>query len=374
MQYFLIRHMQVQNANAVAGFTYGYPGITHFLGFVNLLNQKLQLDNKFSGIELTGCAVISHSHQLHTFRTDHKAIKFTQSRNPPYLNGLADSKKSATASIIEEGKMNLTVSLLIRYQGNIGKYHEKLENWLKHQIFLHRLAGGTILAIESVSHYRISDNDVLNQLKRQLLPAFFLLERNDLLAEYVQKQRSAAEKKENNCVDMWLDFVALKQQARPKYDLIDQHLTEISPQLLECWQAYLREDDYSAEKLPTSLIDYFNNLPKNKANKAVLAQWQSYVDPNQTTDADWRYLPKPAAGYLVPIMSGYKAISAVLANDEVENTRDNSTDICFVEAIHTVGEWKSVHRIRSVEELEQTIWFYDYQPNWYRCIRSTDAE
>ena len=38
--------------------------------------------------------------------------------------------------IIEEGKMNLTVSLLIRYQGNIGKYHEKLENWLKHQIFL----------------------------------------------------------------------------------------------------------------------------------------------------------------------------------------------------------------------------------------------
>jgi CRISPR-associated protein Csy2 len=29
----LLRRMKVENANAIAGLTYGFPAITHFLGF-----------------------------------------------------------------------------------------------------------------------------------------------------------------------------------------------------------------------------------------------------------------------------------------------------------------------------------------------------
>jgi CRISPR-associated protein Csy2 len=34
-QYILIERIKVQNANAIAGFTWGFPAITHFLGFVH---------------------------------------------------------------------------------------------------------------------------------------------------------------------------------------------------------------------------------------------------------------------------------------------------------------------------------------------------
>ncbi|WP_205619382.1 type I-F CRISPR-associated protein Csy2 [Salinivibrio socompensis] len=30
-QYLLLKHIEVQNANAIAGLTYGFPAITHFL-------------------------------------------------------------------------------------------------------------------------------------------------------------------------------------------------------------------------------------------------------------------------------------------------------------------------------------------------------
>ena len=66
-------------------------------------------------------------------------------------------------------------------------------------------------------------------------------------------------------------------------------------------------------------------------------------------------------------MTGYKAISPVYNNDDVDNTRDASTDVCFVEAVHSIGEWQSVHRIKDLEQLQQSLWCYDYQPNWYLC-------
>jgi len=66
-------------------------------------------------------------------------------------------------------------------------------------------------------------------------------------------------------------------------------------------------------------------------------------------------------------MIGYKTISRVYENHEVENTRDNETDVCFVESAHSVGEWKSVHRLRSPEDLRNCLWHYHYEENWYLC-------
>lgn len=80
-QYLLINRIKVQGANAVAGFTWGFPAITHFLGFTHNLTIKLQNKSDFSDIRLSGCAVIAHQHQVHTYGDN----QFVQSKNPAYL-------------------------------------------------------------------------------------------------------------------------------------------------------------------------------------------------------------------------------------------------------------------------------------------------
>ena len=72
-------------------------------------------------------------------------------------------------------------------------------------------------------------------------------------------------------------------------------------------------------------------------------------------------------------MTGYKAISPVYKNTEVENTRDNETDVCFVESAHSIGEWQSVHRLKKTEELNNCLWHYHYAENWYLC-KQVDPE
>lgn len=100
----------------------------------------------------------------------------------------------------------------------------------------------------------------------------------------------------------------------------------------------------------------------------ILMQWQNYLEPNEKTSANWEYIKKPQAGYLVPIMTGYKAITDVYPAGEVGGARDSETDLCFVEAVHSVGEWQSVHRLKSQEQWQTSVWNYaPYEQGWYLC-------
>lgn len=58
----LLRRLRVENANAIAGVTWGFPAITHFLGFTHALSRKLTQSH---GLRLDGCAVVCHQHQIH---------------------------------------------------------------------------------------------------------------------------------------------------------------------------------------------------------------------------------------------------------------------------------------------------------------------
>ncbi len=364
-KYILINHIQVQNANAIAGFTWGFPAITHFLGFSHNLSRKLSKQEDFNDIKLSGCAVISHTHQVHTYG-DYEQ-QFTQTRNSPYLSS---HKKDATPPIIEEGKMNMTVSLLIKYDGDIGNRNDDFVEWLENICYLQRLAGGTILDIKAIQLFTVN-NENIHTLKRLLLPGFVLMDKSDYLQEHYQTLQKENQNKE--LFNAWLDFLALKQGARPKYDLIAKHFTKLSKDsednvIIQIWRKHLEQKPYVKENIPQQLKEYFSNN-ENSFDKKLLIQWQEYCQPNEKTDANWEYLPKPKPGYLVPIMTGYKAISKVYKNDEVENTRDNETDICFVESVHSIGEWLSAHRL-TVDLLKNSLWHYDYEENWYLCSQS----
>ena len=274
-EFILINRIKVQNANAIAGFTWGFPAVTHFLGFTHNLARKLAIEERFEDIGLTGCAVIAHEHHVHTYRSPYD-VEFTQSRNPPYLDS---HDKASTPPVIEEGKMNMTVSLLIGYEGSIGNRKEKFINWLAKNCLLQRLAGGTILNIKEIDAYTLEDNNI-SRIKRKLLPGFVLKDRSI----YLEKHHKAMQEKnkETELLDTWLDFIALKQKARPKHDQINKYFKNQQKtnanniEVIEQWQTHLQEIPYQQVNIPKQLKDYFNQLEKDASNEKLLKQWQEY--------------------------------------------------------------------------------------------------
>ena len=304
--YITLSHIQVQSANCVAGITYGFPAITSFLGFVRALSRKLQ---KSHGITLDGCAVVAHQHQLLTYKTDkYSDSYFSQTKNP--AAGQYQQKNiGTTPPVIEEGKMHLTVSLLIECQGFSGTDDDKhkLEQHIKNLCFTHRLAGGVITDIKEVIYENIQNDNAFYTCRRRLLPGFILMDRSHYLTEHLsalQQENSNAE-----MLDAWLDFCAIKYQA----------------------EAQLEEGEVLSSK----------------------------------TKANWNTIEKPNSGYLVPITIGYQAISDIYPAGTVKNTRDIETPFCFTEAIYGIGEWLSPHRL---ENLERAMWRYHYEDErYYLC-------
>lgn len=368
-QYLLLNRLKVQNANAVSGFTWGFPAITHFLGFTHNLSLKLGR-SKYQGVSLNGCAVVAHEHHVHTFGKYND--RFLQSKNPAYLSGDVDKvAKGGAPSIVEEGKMNMTVSLVIEFDGFIGREVRELLSWIKHQCLIQRLAGGSILSIDDVQLFDDKSQQDFFKLKRLLMPGFVLMDRANYLNDYYQA--CLDKNSEADQLESWLDFVALKQQARPISSLINKHLQAVYDQnLYDIWLSHLAKP-YSFD-IPKELIIYFSQLEETKNTKPLLKQWNEYVSPTSKTDAKWEYLSKPNPGYLVPIMTGYKAISPVYDNCDVANTRDSETPVCFVESVHSVGEWLGVNRLKDTQDITSSLWNYQYDDGWYLCQQTKQTK
>ncbi|MDG1904198.1 MAG: type I-F CRISPR-associated protein Csy2 [Arenicella sp.] len=299
-QYLLLKKLNVQNANAIAGLTYGFPAITNFLGFAHGLSRKLPPE---LNINLGGVAVVSHKNTVHARQPKGWGdYVFALSRNPLTSQG-------KTAPINEEGRMSMQVSLLIELTGLIAGDEQTKQTLLMHLDALvptMRLAGGQIISLESMDLLN-SDHEQKSAL-RKLMPSFALIDRNDYLAEHF-----SALKKENPDVglfDAWCDFSKIKYKA-----------TRVG-------------SDKNTEE-------------------------QEEGNPEKAT---WHYVGKPKPGYLVPISTGYYAISDVYEPGEVNNVRDVNCPVVFAETAYSVGEWQSTHRLQSINS---AVWRYEYQHPWY---------
>ncbi len=306
-QYLILSKVSVQNANAIAGFTWGFPAISGFLGFTHALNRKLS--NAYQGkfdTELSGCAVISHEYAHKVYRPSPKStdVEFLQSKNPPVLA----KHKKGSPPIIEEGKMNLTVSLVIKLDSSLPTSDEikVFKQAVSVSVASMRMVGGTILNIGKVEVLTHSDDKSLQKIKRLISPGFILKDRSEYLREHFEKLKS--QNKEQELFDAWLDYSALKRKADPK--LVDDETL------------------------------------------------------SENTKADWNYIKKPHSGWLVPLMTGFKALGDLLPAGEVGHTRDKETPAQFVEAIHSIGEWINTYKIKQLNEF---IWHYEYSYPWYLC-------
>lgn len=295
MSLFIIKNMHIEGANAIAGFTYGFPAITQFLGFAHALSRKVEPQH---GISFDGCAVMCHQHQVHAYRgSDWDDYGFALTRNPL-------AKDGKTAPIVEEGKMNLCVSLLIECKGFSGgnsEQEQRISDAIKTLALSQRCAGGRITHIEACQFKPMPNEESdCRKLLRPLLPGFILCDRSDYLQQH-------NESNDQNMIMSWLDFSALR---------------------------------YRYETLTES-------------NNPDVEQGQ------------WKRVNKPQSGYLVPLMIGYKQISEVFAAGEVANVRDNTTPFAFTEAVYSVGEW--IGRPSRVESINQILWRYQYSSPYYLC-------
>ncbi|MFD1801424.1 type I-F CRISPR-associated protein Csy2 [Mixta tenebrionis] len=293
----ILRRVRVENANAIAGLTWGFPAVTHFLGFTHALSLRLTAEK----LALTGCGIICHDYQIHACRTS-RDYQFALTRNPL-------TREAKTAPFNEEGRMHMTVSLVIECEGmiadgehGVNRLCEKLQQICPTL----RLAAGSITDIARISvATRPETESAFKRLLWPLMPGFALLDRAPLLERHfkeLQQQQPQAE-----MLDAWLDFATLKMVAQPE---------------------------------------------KNGV-------------------AAWRVAPKPAAGFLVPLMTGWQGISPLYAPGEVKNARDPAQPFRFVEAVYGVGEWRGVHRINDVDEL---LWRYHYQDGHYLCQSKRQVE
>lgn len=70
MSYLIVLpHVQVENANAISGLTYGFPAITHFLGFTHALSRQVQQSH---GLQFTGCGVVCHRQQIQAYQASER--------------------------------------------------------------------------------------------------------------------------------------------------------------------------------------------------------------------------------------------------------------------------------------------------------------
>jgi CRISPR-associated protein Csy2 len=202
--FIFLRNIRVENANCIAGFTWGFPAISQFLGFTHALSRNLPKD---WDIELDGCAVVCHDFQTHTHRTSSWGDSiFSLTRNPL-------TKDGKTPSFIEEGRMHMRISLAISCTGLVKKDPQK-EAVIRDLALVRRLAGGTIIDIEKIEiENPPEDLEQAESFERKclnkLLPGSALVQRSKLLSEHVQ------EKCPNDPLQAWMDFSSLQFEAKP---------------------------------------------------------------------------------------------------------------------------------------------------------------
>jgi CRISPR-associated protein Csy2 len=307
----ILPRIKVENANAISGFVYGFPAVTHFLGYVHALSRDLDSE---IGVKLGGCGIVCHNYQVHAYKNGGGGeYIFSLTRNPL-------TKEGKTAPFNEEGKVHMEVSLLIEcdftsddfdFNYDSKENEQSFEKLIYRLAMARRLAGGVIIDMSAPKFHALSpiqeeDQALFRRIRYQMLPGFVLCDRSNIFEKYLSEHP--------NCDHLraFLDFYTLKSKA-------------IS----------LSESE------------------------------------NEDKEAKWEMIPKPCSGWIVPLQLGYKAISPLYEAGKVACARNFNVPFSFVEPIYGLGEWLGPHRVANIESI---IWRYQRRENFYVCSTKINNE
>lgn len=326
--YLLIKEIVIQNANAIAGsFSYGFPAINGIMGAVHHLSRKL----KDTDTRLDGVMIACENYQLHTFQAHSFAdATFKQSRNPL-------TRKGETAAIIEEGKMHLTLSLIIEVQASrevwqqlrqekeSEQYCQKVRNLLLQQ----RIAGGNIL---SIAQTELFESAKKQEMIAGLLPGFVLL-------------------------DASKDLMAITKELQSG----KLHSTSIFGDLEEV-------SDEAGESVMTGVPA----RPQATALDALIEVATLHHLPPDEKHNEWHtYSVKTGRGWIVPIAVGYQGIAPQVAAGGMQNCRTQDYPSQYVETVYGLGKWVFPHRM-DPDYWPTYFWRYAPVQNDLYLIQQTD--
>lgn len=330
----VLPHLRIQNANAIASpLTHGFPSITAFTGLMWALERKLAQVG--IPLRLQGVGVVCHHHQEQVSGLGRLYAPFAFNLVKPMVRTHEQAyklEKGTPPAIVEEGRMHLEITLVLAVsekrlsgappaltQGN----DAQLADWAQitgDTLAGMRVAGGSVLPSRPVPGKRVrpwmaivpedpvAAEKAFRQWRRQWLPGFALVGRDDLLAQRLRHLRGT----------------------RPDATLLD------------AWLHAAR----------------FNHQPLPSADGAPLPPGQvRWGDP----------LRPKGSGWVVPIPVGYAALTPQAhAAGTVRNARDATVPVRFVESVYSLGEWVSPHRLSS---LGQLLWHAesDAAQGLYRC-------
>lgn len=281
--YILIKNIRIQNANAISSpMTYGFPAITGFTGAIHALSRKISAIPELEEISLDGVLISCYECQPQTYReARYKEYTFNQTRNPILKSG-------KTASIIEEGRCHLRVSLIVGVYAEDDLEPEQQDCLLKTiniKIQQQRLAGGSVIGLDRFNPVTFVKDSKIGDLTHSLLPAFILMN-------------------------------------------AEQDLTDITQQL----QINNPEASALDALIATTTLQH---IPIEDGNGAINWQTQSF---------------KQGRGWLVPIPIGFQGISDCYEPDVMQNVRNPEYPSQYVEAIYGLGKWVFPHRINNLAD------------------------
>ncbi|WP_159566580.1 type I-F CRISPR-associated protein Csy2 [Budvicia diplopodorum] len=300
MKYYLvIPQIKVQNANCISSpLTYGFPAITAFTGAVHALSRKL---SAAFNVTLDGVAIAAHDYDIQRSRPNsYSDWSFIQSRHPIKKDG-------SSPSIIEEGYVHLSLSLVIEVIGNADWNSEEKQAFcdaVYQQMMQQRLAGGSVLSIGNARRSISLHNDPKGDPKKvtaiqiELSPSFLLIDRQDALNEHTAKLQ--AKNPDNTALDALIDLCGI----------------HVHPEV------------------ETSKDEEVDATEKKVA-------WTTSSAKN---------------GWLVPIPVGYKGIAPEFAVNQVADIRAPQYPTHFVESVYSIGEWRFVNNLPAFSNI-----FWRYQ-------------
>ncbi|AHE63724.1 TPA: type I-F CRISPR-associated protein Csy2 [Pasteurella multocida] len=307
--YILFDHIKVQSANAISGpLSYGFPALTGLTGAMHALNRKLT----HHPVQFGGVMVACHDYELQTYQNSAFSDRtFKQTRNPIKRNG-------ETASIIEEGKIHLDLSLVVEvhvqddrvFEALTDKTSQASQDFLqtcKNLLWQQRIAGGSVLEIGNVQLFNLEEDQ---DIPLALMPAFVLMDAK-------------------------------------------QELTNITEELKTGLRIGQLDEEGNVQKscLPS--------CPDATALDALLEMATVHHIPehaNATASAWQTYSVKKGRGWLVPLPVGYQAISPLFAPGQLQHCRTQQYPSQYVETLYSLGKW--VFPLSLPENLSQCFWRY----------------
>ena len=300
----VLPHIRIRDANMISGpLSWGFPAMTAFMGAAHRLFRDIR-DDDFP-VEAAGVGVVCHEFVP---QASCAPGAFTLAL---HLNRFPVDKDGSSASMIEEGRVHLDVTLVLGIAGELDEEAKgpELARKIRERLQSMSVAGGSVLPYRKQPSWHVlpdafSDRiEVFRRLRYRLLPGFALTERRDVLLKHVSELRET--RPEAGELDALLDLCRVNMEVEP--------------------------------------------------------------DPEDPERGVWTSLYNCVL--FVPVPVGFRAVSPLYDPGCARNARDRKTPFRFVESLYTLGEWKSPHRLSCPHDL---LWSYrdDEDAGLYLCTQT----